>query len=259
VEFPFLADDQYSSGTEQQTYPPNPFPGIEKIIDQEYSLLGNRNIGKDIAKLVKIEKPFFPSRRRLDNIWLVERILMIILLRSFIYSSLVFGLSVGLVLAIYSDQIIKAFSYSLLGGAFFGLVMTAYLSFGLFFFKRRWLFYSKLEEQLQKLNIHQVLFESIAGDSTKGRIKYGALFLASDSVIFVPDRFAFNPAPLKVSLQEIKNVGKAGIDILKFFSGGLKKRLKIETTTGDEYQFTVWETDKWIREIDSRIKHNQNR
>jgi len=179
-----------------------------------------------------------------------------IILKTLICVSLIFGLSLGLVLAIYSGQIIEAFSLCLLGGFFFGLIMSAYLSFGLFLFHKRWLFYSKLEDQLLRLNINHVLFESIAGDSTRGRIKYGALFLASDNVAFVPARFAFDPSPIKLALHDISNVSKSGINILKIFSGGLKSRLRIVTKGGAEYEFTVLETDKWIQEIDSRIKHN---
>ena len=103
---------------------------------------------------------------------------------------------------------------------------------------------------LQSKNVY---LEGIAGNATRGRIKYGGLFLTEDSVIFIPHRFAIKPKTVDFPLEKIRIVNRAGISFLKSFSGGLRGRLLLETIDGDRYEFSVWEIDKWIKEIGERL------
>jgi hypothetical protein len=179
-----------------------------------------------------------------------------IIVRAFLYFSLFYGVSLWIIFSIFSHDVLKAFKAGLLGGVAFAFIMSTYLSLGLFLFRNRLLFYSNIEKQLSKFDIGRVDFDGIAGDTTRGRIKYGGLFLTDGSVVFIPHRFAVNPTPIKLSLDKIVNVKKVGINILKVFSGGLGTRLLIEAKDDAKYEFRVWEPDKWIKEINARIKHS---
>lgn len=179
-----------------------------------------------------------------------------IIVRAFLYFSLFYGVSLGIIFSIFSHDVLKAFKAGLLGGVSFAFIMSMYLFLGLFLFRNRLLFYSNIEKQFSKFGIDRVDFDGVAGDTTRGRIKYGGLFLTQDSVVFISHRFAASPTAINLSLTEIVNVEKVGINILKLFSGGLGTRLLIETKDNTKYEFRVWEPDKWIKEINARIKRS---
>lgn len=179
-----------------------------------------------------------------------------VILRAFAYFSLFYGFTLAVVFSIFSQDVIRSFKAGLLGGFFFAVIMSVYLAFGLFLFRNRLLFYSNVEDQLNKFNVDHIDFDGVAGDTTHGRIKYGGLFLTRDAVIFIPHRFAIRHSAINLPLNKIARVDTAGINIVKLFSGGLGTRLVIETKDADKYEFRVWEPDRWIKELNERIKDN---
>ena len=170
-------------------------------------------------------------------------------IRAFIYFSLVAGSCLGVAFSIYSKTIMKGFALGLMGGITGAIFLSLYLLLGLVLFQKKWLFYSNMPEQLYKHNVRSVCYESVAANTLSGRIKYGGLFLTSSSLLFIPHRFAIIRSLIEIPLKEIKQVKKTGINLLKFFSGGLRPRLNIETTTGEHYEFGVWNIDVWIKNI----------
>jgi hypothetical protein len=176
-------------------------------------------------------------------------------LRAFVYSASVMGLSLGLVSFIKTGKILHGFALGLLAGIIFGAGASAYLLVMLVLFNRKLFFYNNMPNQLHKHNARNIYYESIAGNATSGRIKYGGLFLTDYSVLFLPHRFAFIRSLTDIPLREIKHVKKTGINLLKWFAGGLRTRLLIETVTDKCYEFSVWDIDVWKKKIDERIKH----
>lgn len=177
-----------------------------------------------------------------------------IIIREFILISLVSGVCFALIFSIYGGEIPKAVMFGLLGGLISGLVMSVYLSCILLLFKKRLFFYRNVDDRLNEVGVKQVVFAGIAGNATRGRIKYGGLFLSDDFVVFIPQRFALKPALVKLPLDAIVGVKTTGLNLLKLFSGGLRRRLLIETKDSVKYEFSVWELDKWVKEITARIK-----
>lgn len=173
--------------------------------------------------------------------------------RAFVYSSLVMGTCLSIAFSVKSGNIIKGVTFGLLAGIIFGVGASLYLLIGLVLFNEKLFFYNNIPKQLQKHNVRNVYYESIAGNATSGRIKYGGLFLTDDSVLFIPHRFAIEPSLIEMSFKEIKEAKKIGINLLKFFAGALRNRLRIETATGKCYEFSVWDIDVWKKKIDEKI------
>ncbi|MCC6503661.1 MAG: hypothetical protein IT362_11080 [Deltaproteobacteria bacterium] len=172
--------------------------------------------------------------------------------RAFFYFSIVLGVCLGIGLSIVSGNILKGFSFGFLGGILSGSVMALCLLIGLTLFQKKLFFYSKIPKQLQDREVENIFYESLAGNASGTRIKYGGLFLTDDSVLFIPHRFAIKSAQIELPLREIKQVTKTGINLLKHFSGGLRKRLLVETRNGKRYEFSVWNIDVWIKKIKER-------
>jgi hypothetical protein len=172
---------------------------------------------------------------------------------AFIYSFAVFGISLAVAFIFVSGNILKALTYGLLGGLSFGLIMTPYLFLMLILFQRKLFFYGNMPKQLHERGVRNVYYESIAGNASSARIKYGGLFLTDNSVLFIPHKFAIKPLFVELPLNKIKKIRKTGINLLKHFSGGLRKRLLIETTNGKHYEFSVWDIDIWVEKIDGMI------
>jgi len=126
------------------------------------------------------------------------------------------------------------------------------LLIGLTLFDKKLFFYSNITNQLKTRGVKDIHYESVAGNATGARIKYGGLFLTDDSVLFIPHKFAIKPLFVELPLNELKEVKKTGINLLKHFSGGLRKRLLLETTNGKHYEFSVWNIDTWIKKISDR-------
>lgn len=175
-------------------------------------------------------------------------------IRAFIYFTLVFSICLGMAFSIYSSKIVKGFAFGSLAGILFGIIMVIYLLIGLTLFQKKLFFYSNIPEQLQAHAVKNIYFESVAGNATSGRIKYGGLFLTDDSILFIPHRFAIKPFFITLPLKEIKEARKTGINLLKFFSGGLRNRLLIQSIDGKRYEFSVWDIDVWIEKINERLK-----
>jgi hypothetical protein len=136
--------------------------------------------------------------------------------------------------------------------------MSFYVLIGLLLFDKRWLFYSNVPAQLQARNAKNIYYESIAGNVTSRRIKYGGLFLTDSSVLFVPHRFAIISTLTEIPFTEIRKIKKTGINLLKLWSGGLRARLHIDTLSGAYYEFSVWNINAWNRKIDERIKQSRS-
>jgi len=179
---------------------------------------------------------------------------LIIAKRVFLYCVAIFGSILSLVLAVYSKQIIMSLIYGFAGAFMFALVISLYMLVGLALFRKRLLFYGNIDSTLQKQGVRDVFYESVAGDATGGRIKYGALFIADSNLLFIPHRFSINPSVILLPLDKVMEVKKNGINILKFFAGGLKTRLKIVLKDGKSNEFSVWCVDEWVVEINKRIK-----
>lgn len=177
-----------------------------------------------------------------------------IAIRAFTYFALVGGICLGIGFSIVSNKIIEGFAFGLFAGILAGVVVSLYLLIGLTLFDKKLIFYSNMPNQLETRGVKNIHYESVAGNASGARIRYGGLFLTDDSVLFVPHKFAIKPSFIKLPLNEIKKVKKTGINLLKHFSGGLRKRLFIETTNGNHYKFSVWDTDVWIEKINERLK-----
>ncbi len=172
-----------------------------------------------------------------------------LILKFFVRFGVFYGFALAVALAFFSHDVAGAFFAGLGGGILFATIMSAYMAFGWFLFRKRLLFYGNIESQLEKFHVTHIYLEGVAGDTTYGRKKYGGLFLTNDSIIFVPHRFAFKCQPINIPLETITSVDTAGINLAKLFSGGLGARLKIETRDAHKYEFGVWEPDRWIEEI----------
>lgn len=177
-----------------------------------------------------------------------------ITIRAFLYFSLVGGGCLGIGFSIYTGKLLKGFILGLLGGFLSSIVISLYLFIGLVLFEKKYLFYSNIPLHLKKRSVEKVYYESVAGNATGVRIKYGGLFLTDTSVLFIPHRFAIKPIILEIPLIEIKEVKQVGINLLKHFSGGLRKRLLFETVTGNRYEFSVLNIDQWTKKINERIR-----
>lgn len=175
-----------------------------------------------------------------------------ITIRAFTYFSLILGSCLSIAFSIVEGKIIKGFAFGLLGGIFIGAAMSLYLLIVLVLFKKKLLFYSNMPSQLKKRGVRNIYYESVAGNAAGTSIKYGGLFLTDDTILFIPHRFAIKPSTIELSLTEIKEVKKTGINLLKHFSGGLRKRLLIETREG-RYEFSVWDIDRWKEKLRARI------
>ena len=78
--------------------------------------------------------------------------------------------------------------------------MSMYLLISLVLFENKMLFYSNIPIQLRKRGIINIYFESVAGNATGNRIKYGGLFLADAAIIFIPHRFAINSSIIELPI-----------------------------------------------------------
>lgn len=173
--------------------------------------------------------------------------------KAFIFFACTYGIFLGAFLSIYSGDVLKGYAYGLLAGVTFAIPSSLYFFVGLLLFQRKAFFYSNIPKQLQAHDVKNVYLEGVAGNATRGRIRYGGLFLADDSILFIPHRFAIKPMLVKLPLENIKAVKEVGINLLKSFSGGIRSRLRIETKDGEHYEFSVWDMNEWIREINERL------
>lgn len=155
-------------------------------------------------------------------------------------------------LLIYGMQTLDGLIYIILGSLCAGLIMSVYLLIGFIMFRKRWFYYKNIEMSLKEQNVQHVIYESVAGDANSKRIKYGALFLTEESVLFIPHRFAIKSLIIVLPLEQIKYAKKKGINFQKFFAGGLRNRLDIELENGKHYEFSVWEIDTWVNSINKK-------
>src|SRR3972149_4302163 len=176
-----------------------------------------------------------------------------ITIRAFVFFMFTSGIFLGAFLSIYSTNALKGLALGLLAGFLSAIPMSLYFFVGLVLFKRKAFFYRNIPAQLQAHDVKNVYLEGVAGNATRGRIRYGGLFLADDAILFIPHRFAIRPKPVILPLEKIKEVREVGINLLKSFSGGLRGRLLLETKDGEHYEFSVWEIDKWIKDINERL------
>lgn len=177
-----------------------------------------------------------------------------ICMNAWAYLSLSFGICISLFYSIKSSNIIRGFEHGMAAGIVFGTIMSAYLFIVLLLFDKKLLFYNKIPQYLQERKIRKIYYESIAGNATSAVIKNGGLFLTDDSVLFIPHRFAGGSSVVDIPLTNIRKVSEVGINFLKTFSGGLRRRLKIETAERQTYQFSVWNIDIWMSKINERLR-----
>lgn len=173
-------------------------------------------------------------------------------IRAFIFFSLILGGCFSIAFSIIGGGDIKEFAFGVLGGIFVGAVMSLYLLIMLVLFEKKLLFYSNMPSELKKRGVRNVYYEGVAGNVAGTRIKYGGLFLTDDTVFFIPHRFAMKSLIIELPLTKIQEVKKSGINLRKHFSGGLRKRLVIETKEG-RYEFSVWDIDRWTEKLHARI------
>lgn len=120
-------------------------------------------------------------------------------------------------------------------------------------FDHKFFIYSNMPTQLQKHSIYKIYIESVAGNSTTSRVKYGGLFLSDGNLIFISQKYAIKPVYIAIPLGEIKKIKSSNVNLLKIFSGGLRNRLNIETVGGESYEFIVWEIKAWQKAISDVI------
>lgn len=173
-----------------------------------------------------------------------------ITIRAFIYFTVFSSSLYGISMSLASGNISKGVIWGLLFGTIISVFLSSFLFIGLTLFEKKSFFYSNMPHLLQSKKVY---LEGVAGNATRGRIKYGGLFLTEDSVLFIPHRFAIGPKIVDLPLERIRNVNRVGISLLKSFSGGLRGRLLLETKNGERYEFSVWEIDKWIKDINERL------
>jgi hypothetical protein len=154
-------------------------------------------------------------------------------------------------IALYSGRLSIGLKFGMFCGGLLAVALSLYFLFGLVLFEKKRFFYSNIPEQLQLHNIREVFLESIAGNTTGLRIKYGCLLLTDKSIIFITHKFAKDPLFLDIPLKTITKAKESNINLLKMFSAGLRKRLLIETKTGERYEFSVWNMDEWTTEINN--------
>lgn len=173
-----------------------------------------------------------------------------ITIRAFLYFTVLSSSLYGISMSLVSGNISKGVIWGLLFGIIISVFLSSFLFIGLTLFGKKLFFYSNMPRLLQSKKVY---LEGVAGNATRGRIKYGGLFLTEDSVLFIPHRFAIRPKTVDLPLERIRNVDRVGISLLKSFSGGLRGRLLLETKDGEHYEFSVWEIDKWINDINERL------
>jgi len=176
-------------------------------------------------------------------------------IKAFAFSGLVSFVGLGTTFIILSGEVIRPVKYTFFGSILFASFFSLYGMFVLIMFKKRLLFYNNMEKQLSTCGAKNIIYESIAGNATYWRIKYGGLFLTNDSLIFIPHRFALKPLLVNLPLNRISEAGKLRMSLSKLYSGGLRKRLLIQTIDKDRYEFSVWELDSWIEKIISQKTH----
>jgi hypothetical protein len=86
------------------------------------------------------------------------------------------GISLGIIFPIKSANIIKGFVFGLWTGIVFGTFGSLYLLIGHMLFNKKLFFYSNMPNQLPRHNVRNIYYESVAGNATSARIKYGGLF-----------------------------------------------------------------------------------
>jgi len=177
-----------------------------------------------------------------------------IVIRAFVYISLVASICFGIAFSIQSGNLLRGLELGLMCGIPLSTILSLYLLIGLALFHKKIFFYSNIPEQLKAHGVKNVYYESVAGNTTGLRIKYGGLFLTDVSVLFIPHRFAVNPLYIEIPLKSIIEVKKANINLFKAFSGGLRWRLIINTATGEQYEFSVWDLDGWTNKINDSLQ-----
>lgn len=183
---------------------------------------------------------------------------LMVVIKAFMFFTICFCLYLSVAfLIIYGTKILNVAIYILWGSLFFGLSSALYLFMGLLLFRKKLLFYSNMKNRMEELKIKTVHFESVVGDTTSRRIKYGGLFLTDDAVIFITHRFSMKPSIIILPLDKIVTVKKAGINLYKIFAGGLKARLQIISRDGQQNEFSAWNIDEWIAAISNKIGNSK--
>lgn len=157
--------------------------------------------------------------------------------------SLIFGVLCALGFVIRTKDLMSGVMLDAVIGIELGALITIFMFISLVLFKARLLYYANIPLYLTD---NKILMESPAGDACSWRIRHGGLFLMKESILFIPQKFALDQQLLDLPLGRIREVRKVGINLSKFFSGGLRERLVLKTVEGNEYQFSVLETDRWI-------------
>jgi len=170
-------------------------------------------------------------------------------IKAFLFFAISFTVIFGVTFTIYYGEFIIPFKYGTMVGLFMGFFGALLTMLGRLLFVQRVLFYRNIDTELNARGVKNVIFGENAVNTTFRRIQYGGLFLSDGAVLFLPGRFAWKPRFINLPLKKIKQVGKARINPLKFFSGGFSNRLYIETIEGERYEFLVWELNKWIEKI----------
>jgi hypothetical protein len=175
--------------------------------------------------------------------------------KEFVYLNLIVGPLFGLVATIrHPERAGSAFILGIEAGFCYAVIMSLYVLTRVLFFRKRWFHFANIENDLQSLKVDNIQCESLAVDTSSSRVVVGGLFLGKESLIFIPHRFAFRRNPLAIPLANIESAEIEGINLLKFFSGGLRKRLVIWTKDDLQYQFGVLDTEGWQSKINSALK-----
>jgi len=170
-------------------------------------------------------------------------------IKAFLSTAIIVTIVMGVTFTIYYSALIIPLKYSTIGGLFMGFFGALVVILERLLFKKRFFSFSNINAELEAKGARNIIFEENAMYTTNIRIRLGGLFLTSETLLFIPGRFAIKPRFIILPLEKIKQVGKARTNPLKFFSDALRRRLSIETIEGEHYEFLVWELNKWIEEI----------
>ncbi len=181
------------------------------------------------------------------------------IIKEFLIANLIMGPPIGLVLAIkHPARANNAFVQGIAIGFCFSLLGSLWVLIRFLLFQKRWLHFSNMSRDLRHLKVENITRESLAVDASLRHFVVGGLFLGADSLVFIPHRFAFGRVPLSIPLSNIASAEIEDVNILKFASGGLRKRLAVSTREGSTHELTVWDPEGWRDQINSSFKDSRS-
>ncbi len=168
------------------------------------------------------------------------------IIKEFVSFALMAGLPIGAVLVVqHPGQAGNALAQGIAVGIGASVIISLNVLVRFIFFRLKWFRFSNMKNAQEQFNLGRIRRESLVIDASKAPVVGGGLFLGTNRLLFIPRRGTSGREPLDIPLADVDSVEIEGIDMAKFFSGGLRKRLAIRTKDDRLYQFGVWDTEGW--------------